>query len=342
MENKQVLFGKTLDEVKEIIKNLGLPSYTAVQITDWLYKKKISSIEEMSNLSKKNRQLLAENFDFGMSAPSNVSTSSDGTKKYLYQTAGGKFIESAYIPEKTRATLCVSSQVGCKMGCEFCMTGRMKFKGNLTAGEIVNQLMSLPERENVSNLVYMGMGEPMDNVDEVLKSLEILTSEWGLAMSPRRINVSTVGVIPSMIKFIENSDCHLAISLHSPFDDERKTIMPVQSAYPVSEVIETLKKYNWRGQRRVSFEYIVFDGFNHSKRHVDQMAKLLNGLICRVNLIRFHQIPDSPLATTNEENLQIFKEQLEAKGITTTIRASRGQDIDAACGLLSTKKMIEK
>lgn len=339
---KQTLFGKTLDELKESVKLLGMPAFTAQQIADWMYKKGIQSFDEMTNLSKINREKLAEAFYLGVSAPESESISKDGTKKYLYKTQEGKFIEAAYIPEKTRATLCVSSQVGCKMGCEFCMTGRQKFFGNLTAAEIVNQLMSLPEREKITNIVYMGMGEPMDNLQNVLKSLEIITSSWGLAMSPRRINVSTIGVIPSMIEFLEKSECHLAISMHSPFDDERKTIMPVQNAYPISEIMSTLRTYNWRGQRRLSFEYIVFDGFNHSKAHADQIARLLNGLICRVNLIRFHKIPDSRLNSTNEANLELFKQQLEAKGITTTIRASRGQDIDAACGLLSTKKLVEK
>lgn len=338
--DKEALFGKNIDELKEVVAKLGLPKFTANQIADWLYKKDVNSIDEMSNLSKKARTLLNESYTFGTIAPISDQTSADGTKKYLFDAPGGKFIEVAYIPEEKRNTLCVSSQVGCKMGCEFCMTGRQKFHGNLTAGTIVNQLRSLPEWHDVSNIVYMGMGEPMDNLTEVLKSLEIITSEWGMAMSPRRINVSTIGVIPSIQKFIEQSEAHLAISLHSPFDDERKSFMPVQNAYPIRGVVAELKKHDWSGQRRLSFEYIVFDGLNHSERHVKALASLLNGLKYRINLIRFHQIPDSELQSTNDDNMLKFQEQLKAKGIFTSIRTSRGQDIDAACGLLSTKKLL--
>lgn len=337
---KEALFGKNLEELKAVVIALGLPKFTANQIADWLYKKDINEIDEMSNLSKKARELLKEKYIFGTIAPVDMQESNDGTKKYLYNAPEGKFIEAAYIPDENRNTLCVSSQIGCKMGCEFCMTGRQKFQGNLSAGTIVNQLRSLPEWHSVSNIVYMGMGEPMDNLKEVLKSLEIITSDWGMAMSPRRINVSTIGVIPSLKEFIETSEAHLAISLHSPFDEERKSIMPVQKAYPIKEVIAELKKHDWSGQRRLSFEYIVFDGLNHSEKHVKELARILTGLKYRINLIRFHQIPDSPLKSSNDDNLVNFQNQLKAKGILTTIRASRGQDIDAACGLLSTKKLL--
>ena len=337
---KEALFGKNLEELKAVVIALGLPKFTANQIADWLYKKDINEIDEMSNLSKKARELLKEKYIFGTIAPVDMQESNDGTKKYLYNAPEGKFIEAAYIPDENRNTLCVSSQIGCKMGCEFCMTGRQKFQGNLSAGTIVNQLRSLPEWHSVSNIVYMGMGEPMDNLKEVLKSLEIITSDWGMAMSPRRINVSTIGVIPSLKEFIETSEAHLAISLHSPFDEERKSIMPVQKAYPIKEVIAELKKHDWSGQRRLSFEYIVFDGLNHSEKHVKELARILTGLKYRINLIRFHQIPDSSLKSSNDDNLVNFQNQLKAKGILTTIRASRGQDIDAACGLLSTKKLL--
>ncbi len=337
---KEPLFGKNLDELKAVAASLGLPKFAAKQIAGWLYKQEIDSIDEMTNLSKKARELLKENYVFGTEKPITVSESSDKTRKYLFNAPGGKYIEVAFIPDKNRNTLCVSSQVGCKMACEFCMTGRQKFHGDLSAGSIVNQLRSLPEWKDVSNIVYMGMGEPMDNINEVLKSLEILTSDWGMEISPKRINVSTIGVIPNMRKFIENSEAHLAISLHSPFDEERKSIMPVQKVYPIKDVIAELKKHDWKGKRRLSFEYIVFDGLNHSDKHVNELAKILNGLKCRINLIRFHQIPDSELRSTNDDNLLVFQRKLMEKGIITTIRASRGQDIDAACGLLSTKKLL--
>lgn len=341
MEQKEFLFGKTLNELKEVCKELGLPGFTAKQIADWMYKKDINSIDEMSNLSKKARIMLSERFEFGTYSHESVQKSSDGTKKYLFKTPAGKFIEAAYIPEKKRNTLCVSSQVGCKMACTFCMTGRQKFHGDLTAGSIVNQVRSLPEWHKISNIVYMGMGEPMDNLEEVLKSLEILTSDWGMAMSPRRINVSTIGVIPAVKRFLDESQAHLAISMHSPFEEEREALMPVQKAYPLKDILDLVRQYDWFGQRRVSFEYIIFDGLNHSPKHVAELVRLLDGLKCRINLIRFHQIPDSSLKSSNDAEVEQFMGQLNAKGIRTTIRASRGQDIDAACGLLSTKKMLE-
>lgn len=339
---KDCLFGKTLTELQEVVINLGLPRYTAAQIADWLYKKNASSIEEMSNLSKEARKLLHVNFDMGLTAHSHVQTSVDGTKKYVFKTAGGHFIESAYIPEKTRNTLCVSSQAGCKMRCLFCMTGKQGLQGNLTAGEIVNQIRSLPERDSLSNVVYMGMGEPLDNIDAVLKSVEILTAEWGYGWSPKRITVSTIGVIPAMITFIESSNCHLAISLHTPFEAERRMLMPVSHTYSAKQIVETLKQYDFGRQRRVSFEYIVFHGLNDTQKHVNELARLLDGIKCRINLIRFHPIPNTPLAGTDETSLMAFKEALNKKGITTTIRASRGQDIDAACGLLSTRERLKE
>jgi len=341
MKEKSFLFGKTLTELKEIVTTLGFPGFTAAQIADWLYKKDIHTIEEMSNLSKKVRDTLSENFEFGLTDHSKVQVSVDGTKKYLFPTQNNKFIEAAYIPEETRSTLCVSSQVGCKMGCLFCMTGKQGFQSNLTAGEIVNQVRNLPERENLTNIVYMGMGEPLDNLDELMKSLEIFTSDWGFAWSPKRITVSTIGIVPAMKTFLENSQCHLAVSMHTPFDEERKKLMPIQTVYPLQEVIETIRSFDFGKQRRVSFEYIMFDGINDTPRHVKEMARILNGIRCRVNLIRFHPIPNTPLQGSGEEAIEKFMVGLNAKGIRTTIRASRGLDIYAACGLLSTKELVK-
>ncbi|PTN08307.1 23S rRNA (adenine(2503)-C(2))-methyltransferase RlmN [Mangrovibacterium marinum] len=336
---KEALFGKTLDELQRICVELALPKFTAKQIADWLYKKKVSSIDEMSNLSKKARELLNEKYLFGLTDPTKVQESVDGTKKYLFPTAHGKYVETAMIPDKDRKTVCVSSQVGCKMGCLFCMTGKQGFQGQLTAGEIVNQIRNIPEWEEVTNIVYMGMGEPFDNLDEVLKSTQILTSEWGFAMSPRRITVSSIGIVPGLVRFLNESECHLAISLHTPFHEERQKLMPVEIAYPLDDVLSEIRNWDFGRQRRVSFEYIVFHGLNDTPAHVREMARILDGIKCRINLIRFHPIPNTPLKGTDETRLQEFKEGLEKKGITTTIRASRGQDIYAACGLLSTKAL---
>ncbi len=336
------LFGKTLEELKAVAKRLQLPSFTAKQMADWLYKKKIGSIDEMSNLSKTAREKLAKDFTVGLESYRNVAISADGTKKYLFNTATGKYVETAYIPDRDRHTVCVSTQVGCKMGCLFCMTGKQGFQGNLTAGEIINQLRSIDEWEQVTNIVYMGMGEPLDNLEAVLKSLEILTSEWGFAMSPRRITVSTIGIIPAMKEFLEKSEAHLAVSLHSPFNEERRRLMPIQQVYSLEEVLNEIRSWDFGRQRRVSFEYIMFRDLNDSMRHVKELVKILNGIRCRINLIRFHPIPDTPLDTSTPERIKQFKDQLNARGIVTTLRASRGEDIYAACGLLSTKELVKK
>jgi 23S rRNA (adenine2503-C2)-methyltransferase len=337
---KEALFGKNLEQLTALVLELGLPKFTAKQIADWLYKKKIAGIDDMSNLSKQARALLNEKYELGLNAPEKVQKSTDGTKKYLFKVPDG-FIESAYIPERSRFTLCVSSQVGCKMRCLFCMTGRQGLQGNLSSNEILNQIKSIPETEKLTNIVYMGMGEPLDNLPAVMQSLEILTADWGFGMSGKKITVSTIGLIPEMKQFIEKSNCHLAVSMHTPFETERRMLMPVSQKYPIEEIVEEIKKYDFGRQRRVSFEYIVFKGLNDTPKHVKELTRLLNGLKCRINLIRFHPIPNTQLEKTNEERLQAFKEALNAKGIFTSIRASRGQDIDAACGLLSTRE-IEK
>lgn len=340
-QQKPALFGKTAAEIREIADQLGLPAFAAGQIIDWLYNKHVDSIDKMSNLSRQARSLLNEHYVLGKSDPTSVQISADGTRKYLYRSGTNRFVEAAYIPDEDRATLCVSSQVGCKMGCLFCMTGKQGFQSQLSAGEILNQISSLPERDKLTNIVYMGMGEPLDNLEEVMRSLEILTAEWGFGMSPRRITVSTIGMIPAMKHFIEHSECHLAISLHSPFHDERRKLMPIENVYPAEEVIEVLRTFDLGRQRRISFEYIMFKDLNDTPRHVKGLTKLLNGLRCRINLIRFHPIPDTPLESSNEQAIQQFREALVKKGIRTTVRASRGQDIFAACGLLSTKELVK-
>jgi 23S rRNA (adenine2503-C2)-methyltransferase len=333
---KEKLFGKTLNELIAVTRRVGLPGFAAKQIADWLYKKEISSVDEMTNLSKKARDILSADFEFGLYPPENVSESRDGTKKYLYNVLNNKYIETAYIPDDDRATICVSSQSGCKMGCIFCMTGKQGFQGNLTSNEILNQFRSLPEFRKLTNMVFMGMGEPLDNITEVLKSLEILTAEWGYGWSPTRITVSTVGLVSSIKDFLEKSKCHLAVSLHSPFDEERRMLMPVQKTNTVSQVLDIIRNFDFSSQRRVSFEYILFKDLNDTPRHIKELAKILNGIKCRINIIRFHPIPGSEFCSPDEHATIIFKEALNKKGILTTIRASRGVDIQAACGLLST------
>ena len=336
---KEKLYGTTLNDLIAVTKRLGMPGFAAKQIADWLYKKEIQSIEEMTNLSKKMRELLSKDYEIGLSDPVSFAESSDGTKKYLYKVLHNKYIETAYIPDNERATICVSSQAGCKMGCVFCMTGKQGFQGNLTSNEILNQFRSLPEFRKLTNIVYMGMGEPLDNLSEVLKSLDILTNDWGYGWSPTRITVSTVGLINGIKEFLENSRCHLAVSLHSPFDVERRKLMPVQRTNTVKEVLDIIRNFDFNNQRRVSFEYILFKGMNDTPCHIKELARILNGIKCRINIIRFHPIPGSSFQSPDMTATINFKEALNAKGILTTIRASRGVDIQAACGLLSTLEL---
>jgi 23S rRNA (adenine2503-C2)-methyltransferase len=335
---KEKLLGKSLTELKEIAVANGMPAFTGKQMADWLYVKKATDIAQMTNLSVAKREFMAEKYEVGRSEPVEVVESTDGTRKYLFATAQGHYIESVFIPEEERATLCVSSQVGCKMNCLFCQTGKQGFAANLTAGEILNQIFSIPESDQLTNLVFMGMGEPFDNTLELLKALEILTAPYGYAWSPRRITVSTIGLVPGMKQFLERSQCHLAVSLHSPFDSERLALMPIEKAYPIEKILEAIRQHDFRHQRRVSFEYIVFDRLNDSMRHARELLRILKGIPCRVNLIRFHPIPGVDLKGASEEKMVFFRDYLTENGVTCTIRRSRGEDILAACGMLSTQK----
>lgn len=338
MIEKKHLLGMTMDEFYSVAGECNLPRFAAKQIADWVYKKHVTSIDEMTNISVANRVLLSEKYDVGVYEPLEFQESVDGTVKYLFKTEKGKLIESVMIPEDDRATLCVSSQVGCKMNCLFCMTGKQGFNGNLTANEILNQLYSVREAEKLTNVVFMGMGEPLDNYEELKKVLEIMTADYGMAWSPKRITVSTTGVTPKLKQFLDESNAHLAVSIHSPEKEQRLSIMPVEKAFPISGVIDLLREYDWAKQRRLSFEYIMFDDFNDTLIHAKELAQLLRGIDCRVNLIRFHAIPNVNLRTSTKEKMEAFRDYLTKKSITSTIRASRGEDIFAACGMLSTMK----
>ena len=391
-DRKIKLLGKSPEELKHIVEELGLPKFTANQIADWVYHKKVREIDQMTNLSKSARERLSSKYCVGVTDYVHRLVSVDGTKKYLFPVMDGvpgghtekshsesegsvnagldlnsgldvepvsaadpvsvedlkssvasvsaadsatEFVEAVMIPDGERSTLCVSSQAGCKMGCKFCMTGRQGFHGNLSVAEILSQFYSVDESDVLTNAVFMGMGEPLDNYDSLMRVIDVLTSSWGFAWSPKRITVSTIGVLPRLKDFLDNTRCHIAVSLHNPFPDERLTIMPVQKAWSITEVVHLLDKYDFSGQRRVSFEYTMFDGFNDSPRHAEALARLLRNLECRVNLIRFHQIPDFPYRCAPRERMLAFQKIMNDAGITTTIRASKGEDILAACGLLA-------
>ena len=339
---KESLLGKTPQELKQAALAAGLPSYAGKQLAQWLYVRRVRSFEEMTDISKKGRETLAALYDTGVTPPAGFAESVDGTRKYLFPVAcpvGGRTEESAVeavvIPDGERKTLCVSSQAGCKMGCKFCMTGRQGFHGNLSAAQILNQFIAIPESQELTNAVFMGMGEPLDNYDNVLRAIEVLTADWGFGWSPKRVTLSTIGVLPALRRFLDESKCHLAVSVHNPFPEERESLMPAQKAWPLRDVVALIRRYDFTGQRRVSFEYTMFAGFNDDKRHADALVRLFAGLECRVNLIRFHRVPDFPYETSPDAVMERFRDRLSAHGVTTTIRASRGEDILAACGLLA-------
>ena len=336
---KQTLLGKTLEELQQVALSVGLQKFAGKQLAEWLYVRRASSFEQMTNLSLKGRQALEEQYTIGRHEPVAEAVSKDGTKKYLFRLSleGGKgdvFIESVYIPDNDRATLCVGTQAGCKMGCKFCMTGTLGFHGQLPVGEILNQIFSIPDSDKLTNIVYMGEGEPMDNIDHVLRSLQVMTESWGCAWSPKRITVSTVGVVPGLERFLKESECHLAVSLHNPFGAERQDIMPIEKRYHLTDIVAMLKQYDWQHQRRVSFEYICWHGQNDTIRHAKELVRLLKGLPCRINLIRFHAGVDQAFAGSDEKQMEWLRDYLSDNGITTTIRRSRGEDILAACGML--------
>lgn len=347
---RKPLLGMSLYELKEVAKTLGLPAFAGGQIAKWIYTHHVKSIDDMTNISKAGREKLKEAYVIGCMPHLHRLESKDGTVKYLFPTTSGKSVETVFIPDKDRATLCVSSQVGCKMNCLFCQTGKQGFEGSLPASDILNQIYSLPESERLTNIVFMGQGEPMDNIDNVLRATEVLTAPYGYGWSPKRITVSSVGVKNKLKRFLDESECHVAISMHSPFHEQRMQLMPAERGMSIESVVELLRNYDFSHQRRLSFEYIMFGGLNDSTEHAKEIIKLTRGLDCRVNLIRFHKIPDVDLKGCDEHKMEAFRDYLTAHGVFTTIRASRGQDIFAACGLLNTahrkgldkKKEIEK
>lgn len=339
----KTLLGLTLDELTSLVQELGEPKYRAKQLAEWLYVKRATTLDEMTNLPKALRSKLKSCCTIGRSPVALTQVSRDGTEKYLFRKLDRpeQTFETVYIPEEDgRATLCISSQVGCRMGCRFCATGQMGFHGHLTAADVINQVLSVPHFDSLTNVVFMGMGEPLDNYKVVASVLEIMTSDYGLAWSPKRITVSTIGPRVGLTRFLDEQRANLAVSLHSPFPEERAEIMPVEGLFPIEEVIDTLSKYDFSGQRRLSFEYIVFGELNDDLRHAKALVELIRPLRSRVNLIPYHPIEGLPYHASDRAVIERFAEYLNAHGVIATIRRSRGQDIDAACGMLSTLKPL--
>lgn len=334
----------TLAQLQDVAFKGNMPKFVGRQLAEWIYSKRVDSFEEMVNISKKNKQWLSENYIIGRESPLRSARSVDGTVKYLFGAGPGRFIESVYIPEHDRATLCVSSQVGCKMNCYFCATGKLGFKANLSAAEIINQILSIPPKDSgkemapLTNVVFMGMGEPLDNLSEVERVIEILTAPWGFGWSPKRITVSTIGKLPQLKELLDRTQVHVAISVHTADTQERESMMPAQKAFPLSAVMKTLASYDFSHQRRLSLEYIMWRGVNDDIAHAEMLVKLIGNLECRVNLIRFHAIEGVDLKPASEERMLMFRNYLNQHGIIATIRTSRGEDIDAACGQLAAKR----
>ena len=332
------------DELEAIlVDELGEKKFRSAQILRWIFEKRVQSWDEMTNLSKSLREKLANRFVLAPLPHPTEHLAKDGTNKIAFPLHDNSIVESVLIPTPDRLTLCVSSQVGCKFGCAFCRTATLGFYRHLSASEIVQQVLVAQNvaqnrlGRRITNIVYMGMGEPLDNYDSVMKAIAVLTSDWGFGWSPKRITVSTIGVLPNLKRYLDESRCHLAVSLHSPFHEERLSIMPVEKAWPIEDTVSLIRQYDFTGQRRVSFEYTMFAGFNDDKRHADAIARLLKGIECRVNLIRFHKIPDFPYETSSDAVMEAFRGRLEHAGIVSTVRASRGEDIMAACGMLAGK-----
>lgn len=332
------LTGLSLDGLRDVAAAVGLKPFAARQMAAWLYKRRATSLDEMTDLSKAARERLAAGWRVGREEPVAEAASADGTVKYLFRGTPGHDVEAVFIPDRDRATLCVSSQAGCRMRCAFCMTGRQGFHGNLSASRIINQVLSVPRSDELTNIVFMGMGEPTDNLPAVLAAIDILTAPWGLAWSPRRITVSTVGPNLSAVReLLDSTRVHVAVSVHSPLPVQRASLMPVERACPVEDLVELLRGYDFAHQRRLSVEYIMWGGLNDSPRHADALARLLRGTSARVNIIPFHPVPGSELRTASRAVMEAFRDRLNGHGVTATIRASRGLDIDAACGMLAGK-----
>jgi len=334
---RQSLCGLSAGEIFKIIEPWDYNLSHAVSIANSIFKRQIRDVPALKSVPKQLKNLLQNDFEVGAFMPVTSQLSSDGTEKYLFKSDDGKLFETVYIPDTKRNTLCLSTQSGCRMGCSFCATGNWGFHGNLSVPEIVNQFISIPHAGKITHAVFMGMGEPLDNLDNVLKACNIITSGWGLSLSPRNVTVSTVGITPAIEKFLSGCDCNLALSLFSPFPEERRSMIPVESKYPVKEIIDLLKDFPLGKRRRISLAYIMIKDLNDTGRHLDELRSLVTGSGLRVNLLEYHQAGSDTNTSSTPERMMYFKHNLVISGVSASIRRSRGADISAACGLLATR-----
>ena len=331
-----------LEELKNELIALGEKPFRAEQIFKWLYVEKVHSFDEMTNLSIELRKKLNENYDICNFSIVKKLESIDGTKKYLFGLNDGNAIESVLMQYHFGKTVCVSSQIGCKMGCKFCASTGIPFIRSLTSGEIVEQIIAIEQDigEHISNIVFMGIGEPFDNYDNVMNSIKILNNQKGLNIGARHISISTSGIVPKIYQFAdENIQCTLSISLHSANNETRSSMMPVNNAYNIQELIKACKYYISKTNKRISFEYALAKDNNDNQRSADELVALLHGMLCHVNLIPINKIENGKYIKSSNDNIIKFRDYLNSKGITATIRRELGSDIDAACGQLRRKNL---
>jgi 23S rRNA (adenine2503-C2)-methyltransferase len=336
--HKQNIRSLTLDQIKDWADSRGFDAYRAGQVAGWLYNRALTDVADMNNLPAAVRGALEEDFDARSAKLSVLSTSEDGTQKFLTELADSKVVESVLIPREERITLCISSQVGCAMDCHFCATATLGLARNLEPGEIVSQVMlarSVAAPEPLTNYVFMGMGEPLANYDRLMRSIEIMTARWGLGISPRRITVSTVGLVPQMERLARDTSVNIALSLSAARDDLRNELMPINKKYPLAEVIGACETLEIPKRKRITIEYVMLDGVNDTDRDVEDLVGLCRRLRVKVNLIPFNSFPGSDFNSTPLERIEAFQEALLASNIHATVRKSRGQDIQAACGQLA-------
>lgn len=334
--NKINLCGLTVEEIHDLIRRGGFEFRHAVALANIIYKNGGEGLAQSSRIPKSLKTFISDFAQAGIYSPSESEVSIDRTVKFLFRTSSGQQFETVFIPDGRRNTVCVSTQSGCRMGCPFCVTGKYGFHGNLSAGDILNQILSIPDAEKINHVVFMGMGEPMDNLDNVLKACRIITAEWGLAISPRHITVSSVGITPAVEEFLYQSDCNLTISLYSPFTDERRMVIPAEQLYPVREIIRIMKTYPLRKKRRLSIACVMIDKVNDTDGHLNELIKLLKGSDIRVNLLPYHPVKKDINRSSSDERMLYFKHNLVVSGISASVRKSRGADISAACGLLAS------
>lgn len=343
-QNKPDLKNMSKQQLTRFVENLQQETFRAEQIFTWLYKPGITDFSQMTDLAKDFRELLEQRTRISTFTDPVVEISKDGAVKFGFKLEDDNFIESVLIPEGERNTLCVSSQVGCAMNCNFCTTATMGFKRNLKVSEIVNQVCFVRDwlksegRKRLSNLVFMGMGEPMNNLDNLLSALAIITDQKGLDIASRRITVSTCGIVPQMLEFGKRSDANLAVSLHAVDDKTRNSIMPINKKYPINELLDACREYQMKNRQRIMFEYVLIDGVNDSDEAAEKLAEMLRGIPCKINLMGMN--PDdetSEFKSADRDRILRFQELLRKRGYTVFIRQSRGADISAACGQLAGK-----